>query len=299
MSSFLPIFAETASVSELLPDGDLLSPGTLCAGFIFLLCLCAGVALNIALLVYLMKRPPRLASWCEALRVRALPGRQLLLLGLVLMTGYIGCAVVYHILFPSIGAEDPSPLTFQGLFFNIPALLLIGWVLVRGRTAEPEPMGVRWRRGGRLFGLSVLLYLAVFPILWCYSLLYQFFLEQMGYEFYMQGVAELFLAPMTLSERVMMVVTAVVLAPIFEEFFFRGVLLPWVVRRLGFWPGIVLVSLLFATIHMHLPSMLPLFLFAVLLSLAYARTRSLLVPIGMHACFNAVSTLMIMLTGGG
>jgi len=71
-----------------------------------------------------------------------------------------------------------------------------------------------------------------------------------------------------------------------------------VVRRTGFWTGTALVSLIFAGLHWHLPSLLPLFLLSAMFSLAYARTQSLLVPMGMHAAFNGVTVALLLLMGG-
>jgi membrane protease YdiL (CAAX protease family) len=50
----------------------------------------------------------------------------------------------------------------------------------------------------------------------------------------------------------------------------------------------LIVSAIFALSHAHLPSLVPLFALAIGLALAYELTGSLLVPIGMHALFNAV-----------
>jgi membrane protease YdiL (CAAX protease family) len=119
----------------------------------------------------------------------------------------------------------------------------------------------------------------------------------MGHSFYLQDVALLFLAPMTPPEKVALIFIAVIIAPLFEEILFRGLLFPWVVRRAGLWPAVGLVSLFFAAIHMHLPSLLPLFLLSSFFCLAYARTRSLLVPIGMHAAFNGVTVILLFIMG--
>ncbi len=82
-------------------------------------------------------------------------------------------------------------------------------------------------------------------------------------------------------------VFAVVLAPVAEEFIFRGMLFPFV-KQLGFpklaWFG---VSFLFALIHMNAPTFLPLFVFALALTWLYDRTDNLLAPITAHALFNA------------
>jgi membrane protease YdiL (CAAX protease family) len=50
----------------------------------------------------------------------------------------------------------------------------------------------------------------------------------------------------------------------------------------------------FAASHMHLPSVAPLFVFALGLGLSYELTGSLLVPITMHALFNAVMVIQLI-----
>jgi len=191
----------------------------------------------------------------------------------------------------------PHALLFQALFFHFPALIILAGIFHHRRSSDREPRGLFWRRLPAMAGLSVLLYLASIPILWFYSMLYQIFLHQLGCNLYLQDVAQMFLAPAPVLEKVAMYFVAIIVAPVFEEFLFRGVLLPWAIRRAGFWPGVAVVSLFFAGMHMHLPSLLPLFILSVLFCLAYARTRSLLVPIGMHACFNAVTIILLALTG--
>jgi hypothetical protein len=86
----------------------------------------------------------------------------------------------------------------------------------------------------------------------------------------------------------LLVVFAVVIAPMFEEVFFRGFAYPTLKQRLGAWPAMLIVSAIFALSHAHLPSLVPLFALAIGLALAYELTGSLFVPIGMHALFNAV-----------
>ncbi len=298
MFRFFPILAEMIPPGGTSWDGGSASLGVVAAGIFFLLLLCVGIALDTALVLYFMKRPARPADWGESLKARALPGRQVLILLVLLLVFYAGCSVAYGYFFPAATAPGPQTLVFQGLFFNLPALLILGGVFIYHRRAGHHPPGLSWRRAPALLGLSALLYLAAFPILWFYSMLYQLFLYKIGFTFYLQEVAEVFLMPAPALERAAMYFTAIILAPVFEEFFFRGVLLPWAVRRAGFWPGIAFVSLLFAGIHFHLPSFLPLFLLSTMFCTAYARTRSLLVPIGMHACFNAVTVILLALTGG-
>jgi membrane protease YdiL (CAAX protease family) len=292
------------SLAEIVPQSEVFwdyskPPNSVAlAGMFFLLILCVGVVIDLGLVVYFLKRPPRVPSWHEDLTARALPGRLILILFFILVAFYLGCSLAYEVFFPNEQELKPYALIFQGLFFHIPALLVLSGVFRHRRKSGRGQPGVSWRWAPAMLGLSVLLYLAAIPILWFYSMLYQVLLYQFGFNFYLQKVAEVFLTPVPALERIVIYFTAIVLAPVFEEVVFRGVLLPWMVRRTGFWPGIAIVSAVFAAMHLHLPSFLPLFLLSAMFCVAYARTRSLLVPIGMHACFNAVTVILLTLTGG-
>ena len=82
---------------------------------------------------------------------------------------------------------------------------------------------------------------------------------------------------------------------IFEEVLFRGFLFQRLVAGAGVWVAQITLGLMFATGHWDNPGMqgatlalatLELFLGAVLLGLAYLRTRSLALPIGIHLGWN-------------
>jgi len=72
--------------------------------------------------------------------------------------------------------------------------------------------------------------------------------------------------------------------------------LPLLAFRVGMGPAVAVISLLFAGIHLHLASLVPLFLISVAFSLAYLYSESILVPVVMHGLFNGVNVgLMILL----
>ena len=89
-------------------------------------------------------------------------------------------------------------------------------------------------------------------------------------------------------------VFAIVIAPVAEEFIFRGMLFPFV-KQLGFpklaWFG---VSALFALIHLNVPTFVPLFALALALTWLYERTDNLLAPITAHALFNAANFVVLL-----
>ena len=88
-------------------------------------------------------------------------------------------------------------------------------------------------------------------------------------------------------------VAGVILAPCCEEFLFRGFFYGVWKRYLGPLGAGLLVSALFAAFHTSLSAFAGLFVLAVCLNMAYERTGSLLVPIGMHALFNFSSLFFL------
>ena len=85
----------------------------------------------------------------------------------------------------------------------------------------------------------------------------------------------------------------VILAPVCEEFLFRGFFYAVGKRYLGPLASGFACALLFAAFHLSVTAFAGLFVLAVCLTLAYERTGSLLVPIGMHALFNFTSLCVV------
>lgn len=290
------ILAEMGSVGGILWETAGISNRGVLAGLFFLVLMCGGVALDFALALYCVKRPSKPSTWIPELARRALSGRMVLVFFLVLIGLYLANSLAYSLLFTSTEIE-PTTLLFQTLFLQLPALLLLfGGLRFLNRSGR-DVFGFSLKTMPRMLGLSVLFYLAAIPLLWFYSLLYQVVLDQFGYHFYLQDVTQVFLVPQSSAMRACIIFIAVGVAPFFEEIVFRGILYPWAVQRAGFWPATVVVSLIFAGIHMHLPSLLPLFLLSCMFCVAYARTKSLWVSIGMHACFNGVTIALLLLAG--
>ncbi len=81
-----------------------------------------------------------------------------------------------------------------------------------------------------------------------------------------------------------------VVAPIFEEFFFRGAIYRELRSSTPIWVAIVLQALIFGVFHMNLVQGLYAFGIGIILGLVYEWSRSLWVPIIFHAVFNAIGT---------
>jgi membrane protease YdiL (CAAX protease family) len=96
-------------------------------------------------------------------------------------------------------------------------------------------------------------------------------------------------------QRLILVAGTILLAPVAEECFFRGILYPAIKQagfpRLAFW----LTSIAFAAIHQNLAAFIPLMVLAMLLVVLYERTNNLLAPISAHATFNAVQLVIMFI----
>jgi len=106
--------------------------------------------------------------------------------------------------------------------------------------------------------------------------------------------------------RILVFVVAVVMAPVLEEMIFRG-LFQTVIRsffesrdskletRSRVWLPIFISSGLFSIVHGNVPHWPALFLLGVCLGYAYEKSGSLFRPIFIHAFFNAITIIFVLL----
>ncbi|PYK27260.1 MAG: hypothetical protein DME59_05100 [Verrucomicrobia bacterium] len=104
-----------------------------------------------------------------------------------------------------------------------------------------------------------------------------------------QSIVEFFSASRTIEERIMIIVFAVAIAPIVEEFVFRFFIYGVLKRYIGCLLGLILSSLLFAAAHAHFPSFVPLFVLGICFAIAYEWSGSILVSMTMHSLFNSLT----------
>ncbi len=103
---------------------------------------------------------------------------------------------------------------------------------------------------------------------------------------------------MLTSDTLTMIILAVVMAPIFEEIVFRGIIQKGLINR-GIKPisAIWIAAVIFGLVHGNPWQFVGAVLLGYVLGLVYHRTRSLLMPILLHAFNNGISVLLI--TYGG
>ena len=108
-----------------------------------------------------------------------------------------------------------------------------------------------------------------------------------------QSIVEFFSGSRTLQERILIIIFAVAIAPIVEEFVFRFFIYGVLKRYIGCLLGVILSSLLFGAAHAHLPSLVPLFVLGSCFAIAYEWSGSILVSMTMHSLFNSLTLVAL------
>jgi uncharacterized protein len=103
---------------------------------------------------------------------------------------------------------------------------------------------------------------------------------------------------------VILLVIAVVLAPLLEEVIFRGLLFPALRRLMAFWPAAILTTVLFTGLHFtqtgtYWPAIEGIFICGMVLAWLRERTGTLWASIAFHMGFNSTPFLAWLLAQAG
>lgn len=142
----------------------------------------------------------------------------------------------------------------------------------------------------RVFVTGSILLFAAYPLIFLADLLTQ---RIRGAPSSRQGIVELFTDSQTLKERILIIILAIAVAPMVEEFIFRFFLYGVVKRYFGRLVGLTANSVLFAAVHAHVPSAAPLFVLGACFTIAYEWSGSILVSMTMHALFNSLTLVAL------
>jgi membrane protease YdiL (CAAX protease family) len=164
-------------------------------------------------------------------------------------------------------------------------LLIVTFLLVRG--FDLSSLGGIFRISFiRVLGTGIILLFFAYPLILLSELITQRFFGSGSSK---QSIVELFSGSRTIEQRMMIIVFAVAIAPLAEEFLFRFFLYGVLKRYFGRFVGITVNALLFAAAHTHFPSFAPLFILGSCFTIAYEWSGSILVAMTMHSLFNSLT----------
>ncbi len=190
-------------------------------------------------------------------------------------------------------ARDAAGVVLIYVASGLPALALLA-LLLRGRGPVPEGGWLQWRPAPVCLvqGLRGLL-LSLPAVALSGWLVEQLWPDVGGSNPLLQQVLDsrdhLALGLLAL--------TAIVVAPLFEELLFRGVLLPVIGRTWGPLPAVVTSALVFALAHLSFSEALPLLALGLVLGWLRLQTGRLLSCTLMHGLWNGFTFLNLLLLG--
>ena len=253
-----------------------ISPGF----FLFLVYLVASACVYLALIFQINARDPGIAGTGPPARTLGLPEAILAALLILFLSLSIGASVSQ----PSI---QFSARNLLGNFLLMVLLVLFIVTFLRLRGFDVGSLGGFYRiRFLRALSTGAILLFFAYPlILWSDIVTQRIF----GGGSSRQSIVEFFSGSPTLEQRIMIIVFAVAVAPVIEEFLFRFFLYNVIKRYFGRFLGVTLSALLFAAAHAHFPSFVPLFVLGSCFAIAYEWTGSILVAMTMHSLFNSLT----------
>lgn len=143
-------------------------------------------------------------------------------------------------------------------------------------------------------------YLLIFPLMIGMMFIAEFIAAQIPttgpffgkyYEFFSDLMNQL------TDDPVVMIITAVIMAPIFEEIIFRGIIQKGLMNKgIEPWKAILFSSIIFGVVHANPWQFVGAVLLGCVLGLVYYKTKSLLLPMLLHGFNNLCSSLLIAYT---
>ena len=169
----------------------------------------------------------------------------------------------------------------EALFVFLPAYLYLRF------THQPIRQRVRWRWPGASTALiSLLVGAGLYPFSAALAVILQTWLGYINFQTPADAI------PTTVPGALLAVLAYAAMAPLCEEFLFRGVIQPEYERRGPLW-GVLFVGLLFIIFHLALLQGLSIILLALTLGFINYRTRSLPASILAHFGANFLAALVI------
>jgi uncharacterized protein len=190
--------------------------------------------------------------------------------------------------------QNGWPLILIGTLAMDGLILLAVIIFLRSqRLGWTEAFGFATPGIGRTICLSILVAVLFLPIGGFLQVISLKVLDLLRYKPPLQqAVASLQNAPSP-GARIYMVLFAVLVAPVAEETFFRGILYPTIKKYGNATLALWVSSLVFGAIHMNLSIFLPLTVLGMILVWLYERTNNLLACIAAHSLFNMINVVAI------
>lgn len=225
------------------------------------------------------------------------------LLGVALIFQFMAASLLRKYA-PELSLNEGLGLLLTGFALQLGLLLGLGlsWYLLKANRFQARlnavssppaelPPPLAW---SLVPAAGIATFLVMIALIAPITLLWPALLEQLGYSAKPQEVVELFTNAESALQIGLILLFAVIIAPMTEELIFRAGVFRYLRGRVPRQIAFILPALMFAAAHQSLTAGLPLFIFGLIQAVAYERTGRIAVPMIAHGLFNLHTAIFIM-----
>lgn len=139
--------------------------------------------------------------------------------------------------------------------------------------------------------------LKIYGLTWIINITYSIYLFQKGFAPPSTDVYTQLLGNATPLTFVLNLILAGILAPIFEETLFRGVIFQGLQSYLGRWTSAALSAIFFSSLHLQAYGFIPRFVLGLMLAYLFDKYKSIYPSVALHSLNNVVALTLVMITG--
>lgn len=213
---------------------------------------------------------------------------------------FIGSPILFQFINLIIGRNwiknlgENSVIILFSLLVNILACLYVAYIICVERKQSLVSAGLiltNWKNDIRA---GIKRYLIAIPILMIAGIIMDCIGKLAGSVQQQQEIVKRIMEEKSLVTLIFMITFGAIIAPLIEEFLFRGFLLTAMNKYFGRWKAILMSSLIFASVHLNIYVFLQIFILGILLGYVFERTGSLVAPIAVHVIHNSATFAFIL-----
>lgn len=191
--------------------------------------------------------------------------------------------------------DDRLATVLHATIMDVIGISIVLYFVIKKFKGGLADLGVSFRNLLRNIKVGIIGYIATLPVLAMILVLVITALQFTKYDQPPSTALEIFYEDSRPKLLLILTILVTVLGPVAEELFFRGFAYPAVRKRLGIKNAVILVSVVFAMLHMNVVAFFPILGLGILLAYLYEKTGSLIPSIAVHVIHNSVVILLAYL----
>ncbi len=188
--------------------------------------------------------------------------------------------------------DDRLATVLHATIMDVIGISIVLYFVIKKFKGGLAILGVSFRNLLRDIKIGIVGYIATLPVLAMILVLVITILQFTKYDQPPSAALEILYEDSRPKLLLILTILVTILGPVAEELFFRGFAYPAVRKRLGIKNAVILISVVFAMLHMNVVAFFPILGLGILLAYLYEKTGSLIPSIAVHIIHNSVVILL-------